>query len=183
MAKAKPIPSQARLKELFDYDPEAGILRWKTRQEMVGNRGNWNRKYAGKIAGHIKDGTKYVVVRIDRCGYQAHRIVWVIEYGTEPPKLIDHIDGNPSNNIITNLRPSSDDRNAQNIPRLKNTPSGFLGVHFHKRQKKWIASADTRRNSIRGRHHLGSYNTPEEASKVAHEWRLKNFPGYTGRDR
>ena len=46
-----------------------------------------------------------------------------------------------------------------NIPKLRNNTSGYKGVSYAKRQKKWVA-----RTSVEGRDkHLGYFNTPELA--------------------
>jgi len=40
----------------------------------------------------------------------------------------------------------------------------------------WAARA-----KYKGRlYNLGTYDTPEEAAQVSHEWRLINLPGYAG---
>lgn len=49
--------------------------------------------------------------------------------------------------------------------KLKNT-SGYVGVHFAKRDKKWVAYFGGRN----GRKHIGSYATPLEANNARNEY-------------
>ena len=64
--------------------------------------------------------------------YKAHRIVWVLHHGSIDPDLyIDHIDGNPFNNKISNLRlvsPTENSRNAKMHVRNKTGVTGVIGI-------------------------------------------------------
>lgn len=60
-------------------------------------------------------------------------------------------------------------------PNKKNT-SGYRGVYFKKNRGTWEAWAGVKYM----KHYIGSFRTPEDAARAAHEWRLKNMPGYTG---
>jgi len=122
-------------------------------------------KKNGKKAGGI-NGKGYVYVRVKGIKYQAHRIIFFIERGYFPEN-IDHIDGNPSNNKIENLRPATRSQNMQNgaIP-ISNT-SGFKGVCWHKRSNKWQV-----RLSLNNKNkHFGMFEDIEFADLVAQEAR------------
>lgn len=73
----------------------------------------------------------------------AHRIIYELHYGVAPDK-IDHIDGNPSNNHISNLRSVT---HAQN---MRNTPKA---VGFRWRDGAW--QVEVRVNNIR--HTMGRF--------------------------
>jgi len=45
-----------------------------------------------------------------------------------PAECLDHINGDPLDNRITNLRPATVGENRQNLPIYKNNTSGFPGV-------------------------------------------------------
>jgi hypothetical protein len=99
------------LHDLFDYDPETGILTYKS---GILPRYTWNRCRAGKRAGFVhSDG--YRVVRINQCHQlREHRVIWAFVYGTWPKDLIDHINGNKLDNRLSNLREITNEENLFN---------------------------------------------------------------------
>ena len=134
--------TQGLVKELLSYNPETGLFIWKQRSlkwfkdERSCNK--WNTRYAGSIAGTIKDG--YFNLSIFNRSYKAHRVAWLYYYGYIPNQIIDHVDGNRLNNKITNLRLSNKILNAQNRKRAQiNSKSGVLGVVWREDTKKWSA--------------------------------------------
>jgi len=80
---------------------------------------------------------------------------------------IDHIDGNPSNNNIYNIREASDGQNHQNLKKhKKHNKSGFLGVET-------LCNGNLRKNPYSSRirlngvaKYLGMFKTPEEAHEA-----------------
>ena len=76
----KQYPSQDRLRELFDYDPE-GFLVWKYRPEMSKA---WNSRMANKKAGceHLhSERLKYSYTeRISGKDYSGERLIWIIHH-------------------------------------------------------------------------------------------------------
>lgn len=121
----KPLPNQDELLLAFSYDVELGILRWRVREDM---RSQWNAKYAGKEAGNETKGK--INVHFGKYGLlRAHKIIWKIVYGSEPYE-IDHIDGNPYNNRLKNLRAVSHQQNAMNM--RGHSICGIKGVSRHK---------------------------------------------------
>jgi len=112
-----------------------------------------------------KDGYKLVVLSkngIRKC-FRVHRLVGkAFLENPDSKKVIDHIDNNPANNNVKNLRWCSQNDNSCNRGRTKNNKSGFKGVCFDKPLKKYRASI-----KINGKiKHLGYYETAEEASKA-----------------
>ncbi len=67
-------PSQERLRELFDYDPNTGLLTWKIQRQRI---------KPGTLAGCIH-AQGYVRVHIDYRLYPAHRLAWIHTYGENP---------------------------------------------------------------------------------------------------
>jgi len=144
--------TQARLHEILSYDPETGIFTWKCRV---------SRTAAGSVAGTVR-ANGYLRIKFDRSLFYAHRLAWLYVYGTVPIGYIDHIDGNPGNNAISNLRDVSQLINAQNIrrPKSHNKSTGVLGVN--KNGSKFRAKI-----CVNGLHkHLGCFLTPEEAHEA-----------------
>ena len=75
--------------------------------------------------------------------------------------MIDHVDNNPSNNNVKNLRWATNQDNQCNQCKYKNNKSGFKGVHFDKRTNKYQS-----RININGKsNYLGLFETAEEASR------------------
>lgn len=59
-----------------------------------------------------------------------HRIVWALHFPISEDKVIDHIDGNPWNNKIENLRAVDMKTNSRNMKKRVTNISGVTGVHF-----------------------------------------------------
>lgn len=145
----------ARLRELLHYDAETGVF---VRAVATGRHGCHK---AGVVSGYTNP-MGYVEISVDNRNYKAHRLAWLYMHGCFPPNYIDHIDGNPSNNRIANLREADDLINAQNIRRAKKqNTSGFLGITKNG-QDGWLAKvwADGKA------HYLGTFRTKEEAHAV-----------------
>lgn len=61
--------------------------------------------------------------------YYVHRVVWLLNYGNIPDDMvIDHIDGNPFNNQISNLRLVTQQVNSRNRKMLPQNKTGINGV-------------------------------------------------------
>lgn len=83
--------------------------------------------------------------------YLVHRIIFLMHNGYLP-EVVDHIDGNPLNNKIENLRAASLSQNQQNAKLAKTNTSGLKGVHFDKRDKVWIVQIWANGKRINHRH-------------------------------
>lgn len=127
------------LKNALAYNPDTGELIWKHRCD----RNNaWNAKLAGKQVGTKTScnqvlPSKRITFGFDGRRLSAHRIAWAIFYGQWPVGEIDHINGDPSNNRITNLRDVTRQENAKNQQVKSNNKTGVIGVHFDAQTKMW----------------------------------------------
>ena len=141
-----------RINELLSYDPSTGVFTWKVQRN--------NRVKAGSVAGTVsKFGHR--ALRVDHSYVLEHRAAWAVTYGVWPKMDIDHINGNPSDNRISNLRHVSRSTNLQNQTMAhKDSRSGYLGVTA--RGLRWSASI----YHLGKRIDLGVFNTPEEASEA-----------------
>ncbi len=110
--------TQARLKELFTYNPETGIF---TRKAQRGSQ------KAGSKAGCLNRSNGYVAIMVDYRSRHAHRLAWIYMTG-ETPKNIDHINGNRSDNRFENLRNVETQQNNTNASLQKRNKTGFVGV-------------------------------------------------------
>jgi len=96
-------------------------------------------------------GKSYRQITLDGRGYYIHRIVWLMHHGAFPPDGIDHINRDPSDNRIENLRAATDAENNQNKPSRGCTFDAFTGTYKAQIQ-------------LNGKNkHLGRFKTPEEA--------------------
>ena len=156
------LPTQERLKELFDYNPETGDF---TRIVSVYGR---NGK-AGNIAGS-KMGKGYISISVDGKLYQAHRLAWMYMTGEDLGELqIDHKNQKKNENWIGNLRKASNGQNQANTPAYSNNSTGYKGVSYHKTKCKYGAAIQVNKKQK----HLGYFDTPEEASAAYQEEAMK----------
>lgn len=149
--------SQARLHELFDY--KDGQLIWKI------SRGGKAQK--GSVAGR-KVKHNYTQIEVDRKTYYLHRLVFIYHNGY-CPKVIDHIDGNPANNKLENLREATLSENQMNSKISKNNSTGMKNVNWNTEANKYRVEL-----SVNGRNKfIGYFDDPELAELVAIEARDK----------
>ena len=140
------------LREKVSYDPLTGQLVWvgSPRHGMNGKRAGYTRV----------DG--YVIIKMDGSLYLAHRLVWLFVNGEWPKSGIDHINGNPSDNRIANLREAAPNENHWNMRLFKTNTSGYRGVSLHRKTGKWSAEVWAGGE----KQYLGLFETKEEASSV-----------------
>lgn len=159
--------TQERLIEALDYDPETGIFTWKV---------NSPRARIGAVAGykHRQRDRRmaYCRIRIGGKVYEAHRLVYLFMTGKMPPEELDvaHDDQDGLNNRWENLSIMSSRENSLNQRRFKTNTSGFTGVYWHKKKKKWHAGIKIHGKSI----HLGYFPDKNEA-RVARKAAEKRY--------
>jgi hypothetical protein len=156
MKRRIPLPTQAELQALFDYDPEAGMLRWKT-DRFTGRYQHRKAASKGDIAGTPSfRGDRQLWVGGKRL--LGHRVIWKLMTGEEPNE-VDHIDGDPLNNRWNNLRNVTRQENQQNIKRApKNSGTGILGVSLTKGGRFKTSIRDGARSR-----HIGVFDNAAEA--------------------
>jgi hypothetical protein len=141
------------LAALLSYDPITGEIRWRV------NRAN---QHAGQIAGGVGlNGYRRICINYRR--YYEHHLALVLSGIPTPPRgfCVDHIDGNPLNNALTNLRVVTFGQNGHNRKRLNaNNTSGASGVI--KKRAKFAAQIMVNRKGI----YLGSFDTFEQAKNA-----------------
>lgn len=151
----KEYPAQETLRELFRYDPEVGALMWQ-----VPKKTGRPRKPSVKL---------YREILIDGVRYLEHRLVWIFHNGSIPDGMeIDHIDGNPGNNRIENLRLATTSENQRNAKAQR--PGMPKGVCWDRRKEKWKAWGCLHWKQI----HLGYFEDFEGAKAAAATWRQEH---------
>lgn len=162
------------LKLIFDIDGDAGQLYWRERPSYMFKNAHvarsWNTRRAGTRAGSI-DAHGYVQICFYGRYLKGHRIIFAMIHGIYPEQ-IDHIDGNRSNNVPSNLRASSNLENHRNVGISHRNSSGHLGVSLNKTSGKYVAYIHNK-----GKHvHLGTFSSLHEAA-AAREKANKDY-GY-----
>ena len=105
------------LQQRYRYDREAGVVRNRKNQVVKG----------------AVNGRGYVVfdvlLKSGRASVKLHQVVWVLNHGTLP-SMIDHINGNPRDNRIENLREVDQSENDMNrvFAWKPNASTGLPGV-------------------------------------------------------
>lgn len=137
------------LGERLAYDAKTGAFTWRVAPAP--------RFAVGSRAGSL-NSNGYVVIRCAGRLYHAHRIAWLFSYGFWPDGDIDHINGNPADNRLNNLRDVSRSVNQQNLRRARrDNATGLLGV---KRARNRFEA----RINVGGRYvHLGTFDSPHAA--------------------
>lgn len=106
-------------------------------------------------------GNGYCQVRFKGRLIKYHTIVYILSLGDIPSGyVIDHIDGNKTNNTICNLRLVTVRENNQNL--YIHRQGRLPGCTFYKRNGKWKSQI-----TIKGRnYHLGYFDTELEAHQI-----------------
>ena len=137
----------------YTYNPETGEIFgvWGTKITSKHNKGyiaiQGNSNYKGSVYGH--------------------HFAWYMTYGNVDFDELDHIDNNPLNNKISNLRIA--DRQLQNRNRGKS--KGYI---FDSSRNKWLARIFINRKAI----YLGRYDTEEEARQAYLQGKEKYWDVY-----
>ena len=146
--------TQLELKKWLWYDQETGIFRWRI--SPMPRISPW--QSAGKIT---RNG--YVRIGLNGKSYAAHRLAWLYVHDCHPENYIDHIDGNPLNNQIENLRLATNKQNQENQKQSVRNTTGFRGVTFNKRSNKYQAQVCHNGKLI----YCGLFETAEQAANAA----------------
>ena len=161
--------TQEYVRQLLDYDPETGELRWKVRK---GGR------KVGVAAGTTKstESTGYLSITINRKSFLTHRLIWLWVYGYFPENQIDHINRIRSDNRLSNLREVSQTCNNRNCGMNHRNKSGVKGISWSIRYGKWWSCITTTNKTK----HLGRFEDFTEA--VAHRLAAEQCLDWAGCD-
>ena len=142
MSQFKPMPPLEELRAAVNYDPEIGFIGRKRR--------------------------KYMTICFRRQEYAGGRVAYYLGTGIDPGKFyVDHIDRDPSNNKLSNLRLATPSQNRMNAPRKA---KGWVKVKSGYSARIWVPG--------KGNERLGVFATPEEAT-AAYNKRLKEVHDVT----
>lgn len=142
--------------------------------------------FEGKVLGRPqRDGTrKEIFTHKNKDGYHCgnskeypagsrSRVVWFAVNGPIPGGMeINHINHQRDDDKITNLELVTSQQNSRYTRKYKNNTSGFKGVSYYARYKKWrsIIRTGTKQKTV------GYYHTPEEAA-LAYDEAARKYHG------
>jgi len=140
------------LSRALSYNPETGDLTWKI------SRG---KAKAGSKAG-CPGVTGYIKITFMGRTYVAHRIAWAIFYREPPPSIVDHVNGQITDNRIVNLRSGDRGINQQNQRSSKRRNSSSVHLGVSKFKGKWRAKIYHGKKYI----FLGYHDSEEDAANA-----------------
>tara|TARA_R110002124_G_scaffold24569_5_gene89892 strand:- start:1766 stop:2269 length:504 start_codon:yes stop_codon:yes gene_type:complete len=145
--------TQNRLKELFSYNPLTGVFTRKVKLS-----------YKSKIGEVVGCLTKagYLTTQVNGKSYRLHRLAYFYMTG-DWPNITDHINGVKTDNRWTNLRSCTQQQNTFNQKISSNNTSGFKGVSWVSKRKKWYVTVGGHKPNP----HVGAFDSLEEAAIVA----------------
>lgn len=146
--------TQEDVVKLFIY--RDGGLYWNIKKKRV--------QFGARVGTLGKDG--YRRLCYNGKTYLEHRLIFLWHHGYIPA-LLDHIDGDPTNNRIENLRPCTYAENNRNS--IHPSSSGVKGVTWDATRNKWRCQIHVDSKN----YNLGRYDTLEEATKVINEARAR----------
>ncbi len=137
------------LREMLSYDAATG--------DFTGRIVTRNGKGGPGCRAGGPNNQGYWHISIDGRRYKCHRLAWLHVFGQWPKGSLDHINNNPADNRIANLRIATRGQNAANSRLRWTNSSGFKGIT---RQKGlWRAQIRSGGRAYR----LGLFRSPEEA--------------------
>jgi hypothetical protein len=156
------------LSDLFTYDPDTGIIRHnpdRPRESFKTEQGYkmWLNRFCSKVAG-CDNGIGYKKVNLTRGGKSVnifcHRLALYLS-GVEIAKglQVDHIDGDGTNNRLSNLRVVTSQGNSRNAKLYSTNTSGVVGVNWSSNARKWCANIKVDNKNV----HLGYYTNKDDA--------------------
>jgi hypothetical protein len=146
--------TQDELKQLLRYDALTGVFVWRVSPAKG--------VLAGRVAGSLHP-SGHLYISVKRRLYAAHRLAWLYAFDVWPAAFVDHINGNASDNRLSNLRLLSRTKNLQAARKARaDSRSGLLGACYRKDVGKWQARIQRDHVSTS----LGLYDSAEEAHLV-----------------
>jgi hypothetical protein len=182
--------NQLECSEHFEYCESSPSCLNRIKGKWTGTYNKGSLGAAGYLSFNKRTSKKYWRIKFNAKSLMVHRLIWILINGNIPDNcVIDHIDGDSTNNRIENLRCISQKINCLNKTKSKSNTSGETGIFLFNEQGargyRAIIKFNGRQLSQRYYFHkLGE----EEAFRSACEWRKERIAelnaqgaGYTER--
>jgi hypothetical protein len=150
----------------IDYNPNTGSMVWKK-----SGRGRFKRE--GESCSNIPVDNGYIHICVNMTQYLAHRIAWFLHYNEEPPRVIDHINQDKTDNRIANLRDGTNGVNEMNSKTPSNSPFRIKGVRRASKKGNFQAYV-AKRGSFKSFYHGNDFF---EACCARLSWEAKYWEG------
>jgi hypothetical protein len=144
------------LRARLRYDPETGEFTTLARTDALGK--HYKEK---KAAGSPRKEDSRVTIRLNGNLYYRSRLAWFYAYGEWPTLEVDHIDRDPTNDRLSNLRLANRSENSTNrVGNWRKKVPCPRGVY--KAPAGWVAQICKNTKSK----YLGTFQTIEEAHRA-----------------
>lgn len=151
-----PALTREKILSRLSVDMETGIARWLDATKH-------HRNLVGEVAGgprRNRNGKHYWVIKIDGIAYKRAQIVLFLKTGTWPNEMVDHRNGDSLDDSPTNLRHATATQNAWNHQKRSKKTDLPMGVRF------MSGRFQARIACHKKMHHIGCFDTPEEAREA-----------------
>lgn len=144
--------TREHLISVLRYDPVTGDFTWIEAPSV------WLHRLVGTVAG--RKHLTQIQIRISGKNYLAHRLAWLYVHGVWPKEYIDHINGDPCDNRLSNLREATARENMFNRRMQKSNRLGVKGVLCARAAGRFMSRIRIDGRSV----HLGTFDSVELAS-------------------
>lgn len=157
--RSKRLPPQPRILEVVRYIPETGQIFWENR---TGRLSYLNGTEAGTKCWQLDGSPAGRLISIDGVRYKCSRIIWVLCHGHLPDGyVVDHINGDPWDDRIENLRLATESQNKANRRAYNISKTGIKGISPRKNGKFQV-----RIGHGGHRFQVGNFGSIEEAAEA-----------------
>ena len=155
-SKRGTLVSHEVLRSFLAYEPSTGVFTWLVNRRAGAKAGD----IAGCPAVNRRGANRWRILLLGK-RYAAHRLAFFYVHERWPAEEIDHINGDPLDNRICNLREVSRHENAMNLRKARSDSTSQLIGAMRTRggSGRWRSAIRVAGNRIE----LGEFDTAEEA--------------------